>query len=79
MEMEERLTLEELYLLVDSLHRSEHRRNRFAAALKGVDLDEDKSDDKFEDVRRRAEAELAGKSEEAYSLDSIIEFEPDDD
>ncbi len=79
-EMEDELTLEELYALAEAVHRAEHRRNKFMAALNGVDLDEGKKDDAFERVKQKAAADLAGKSEEEYVFDLIgIEIEPDDD
>jgi len=80
-EMEEELTLEELYALIDGMHRTEHRHNRFAAALQGVDLDKDnKQDDAFDRLKMKAAAELAGKDEDEFVLNMIgIEFEDDDE
>lgn len=79
-EMEEVLTVEELFALVDASRRIEHRHHKFMAALKGVDLDENAVEDDFESVQIRAAAELAGKSEQEFILDSIgIEIEEDDD
>lgn len=78
--MEDTLTLEELYLLLDSKHRAEHKHNRFLAALQGVDIDEGVSEAKFEEIKRKAEAELAGKSEQEHVFDIIgIAYEADDD
>lgn len=79
--MEEELTLEELYALIDGMQRTEHRQNRFAAALQGVDLDKDnKQDDAFDRIRLKAAADLAGKDEDEYVLGMIgIEFDEDDD
>lgn len=78
--MEESITLEELYLLLSSINRTEHRQNKFLAALNGVDLDKGQKDDAFERVQQRARADLAGKSEEEYVLTSIgFEIEDDDD
>lgn len=77
--MEEELTLDELYALVEAQYRREHRQNRFAAALQGVDLDEGKKDDSFEDIKHRAEATLAGRSESEFTFDMIgIDVEDDD-
>jgi hypothetical protein len=77
--MEETLTLDELTLLVDETYKSEDRERRFLAALQGINLDEE-SDAKFDDVKRRADAALAGVSEEEYVFDLIgIEVEDDDD
>lgn len=54
---------------------------KFAAALKGVDLDEpgDKEASTFEEVKRRAEAKLRGITPEALELAEIgIQIEGDD-
>ena len=45
---------------------------RFAAALKGIDLGPDPAQERFEEVRRRAEAKALGLSEEVYSLDGYF-------
>lgn len=77
--MEDELTLEELYLLMNSMHDRDQRHNKFMAALQGVDLDEGNKDDAFERVKQKAAADLAGKSEEEYVLGMIgIEIEDDD-
>ena len=77
--MENSITLEELYAYLDAMYRSEHRRNKFAAALKGVDIDEGATDGKFDAVKQKAEATLTGKSEEEIVFDFIgIEIESDD-
>lgn len=79
-EMENSITLDELYAYAQEIAEAEHRRNKFAAALKGIDLDEGVSESKFDEVKLRVEAELAGKSEEMYVFDMIgIEVESDDD
>lgn len=78
--MEEYITLDELYLLVDAMHRKEYRANKFAAALKGVDLDEGQEQEDFERIKIRAQAELAGKNEEEFVFDMIgIEVDTDDE
>ena len=77
--MEDDLTLEELYLLVEAQHRAEHRRNKFVAAMQGVDLDEEANDADFDKVKLRAEAALAGKSEDEFEFDMIgISYDSDD-
>lgn len=79
-EMEETLTLAELYALINHKREEEYARNKFMAALKGVDLDEGKSDERFESIQRRAAADLANKSEEEYVFDMIgFEVEADDE
>lgn len=79
-EMEDTLTLDELYLLRQAQYDAEHRRNKFAAALKGIDLDEQNTDDDFERVKRKAAADAAGMSEEQFVFGMIgIEVEGDDE
>ena len=78
--MEDTLTLDELYLIVDAQYRAEHRHNKFMAAMQGVDIDEGKEEAQFEEIKRRAEADLAGLSEEQFVLHQIgIEYDADDD
>lgn len=80
-EMEEKLTLDELYLLVEAMYRKEHRHNRFVAAMQGVKLDELEKDDRFDKVQQQVMADAAGKSRERYVFEDVIgiEFEDDDD
>lgn len=78
--MEDTLTLDELYLLVDAKHRREEREHKFLAAIQGIDLDAGTKSAEFEEIERRAAAALAGVSEEEFVLSSIgIEYESDDD
>ena len=78
--MEETLTLDELYLLVDAMHRKEHRHHKFMAALQGVDIDEGRSEEAFERIKLKAQADLAGQTEEEFTFNMIgIEVEGDDD
>lgn len=62
-ELEEYLTLDELYATVKQLNEERHINQRFAAALKGVDIDEGKEDGvkSFEDIQKRAQAILNGE------------------
>lgn len=55
----------------------EHQKNKFAAALQGIDIDSNSaSDDKFQEVQRRAEAKLSGKSiDELEFQDFGIDFQ----
>lgn len=79
--MENELTLDELQLLAQSSREKEHRHNKFIAALKGIDLDESNdSATAFEEVQRKVEAQLAGKTDEEYFWDMAgIEIEEDED
>ncbi len=40
-ELESALSLPELSATLNAMHDAEHRRNRFAASLKGIDLDKE--------------------------------------
>lgn len=70
-EMEDNLSLAELYLVLESARNQRHEDRKFAAALKGVNLDEAQADTSFDDVKRRADAKLHGMSEEEYTLGEI--------
>lgn len=72
-EIEENLNLEELQIILDVSREQEYGRQKFAAALKGVDLDEKtgKTDSSFDDVKRRAQAKLSGVSEEQIEFSDI--------
>jgi hypothetical protein len=72
--------MEELYALHDAMFRIEHRRNKFSAALKGIDLDEGQKNKKFDEIQAEAQAILTGgESEQPFSFDGIIGRESDDD
>ena len=72
-EMENNLCLAELEAILDASREREFRQQKFAAALKGVDLGEPDGKDvpTFDDIKNRAKAKLAGKSEEEVSLEEI--------
>lgn len=72
-EMEENLNLEEMKAILDASRKQEHQRQKFAAALKGVNLDESPEEDvpTFEDVKRRAEAKARGLSEDAVEFGEV--------
>lgn len=61
----------------------EHRQQKFAAALKGIDLDEgskDSAKERFEAVQRRVESKLSGESQDKMELFELgIEFETDEE
>jgi hypothetical protein len=72
-EMEDNLTLAELEKLLEAKRDQDFQNKKFAAALKGVDLDEPSEKDAptFEDIKRRAEAQLRGVSPEALEFAEI--------
>jgi len=75
-ELEECLNLDELSLLINSSRKAERERQKFAAALKGVDLDSESNDTKkkIEDVQRRANARLAGIDEDKFDELELIDL-----
>ncbi len=64
-DLEDKLTIEELYTLHAAVFRAEHRHNKFMAAMKGVNLDDAGTNERFEDIKARAEAELNGYGQDA--------------
>lgn len=77
-ELEEKVSLDELNLILKAAHQREHRHNKFMAALKGHNIDEAEDDAKarFEASKRRAEAELSGKSIDEVEFEDLgIDFE----
>lgn len=73
-ELEESLSIDELKAIVKASREKEHRANKFAAALKGINIDEGSQNtakEKFEEVQRRVQAKLYGKSEAALEMDEL--------
>lgn len=66
-EMEDNLSLPELNAVLNAAREQEYNRRKFAAALKGVDLEESSSqesaEERFERIKRQAQALASGKSE----------------
>ena len=74
--MEESLTLEELYLLLKVHQEGEYSRRKFAAALKGIDLDEEGgsgSESRFDEIRAEADAILSeqGQKPRNFGQDEV--------
>jgi hypothetical protein len=51
---------------------------KFTAALKGIDLESNASNE-FEDIKRRAEAKAAGMDEEEYELNGLFDIIDEDE
>lgn len=73
-ELEESLTLEELVWTVEAARKRDERQNKFLAALKGINLDDDgeetlTAEEKVEEMKRKAAGRAKGMS------DDEIEFE----
>lgn len=79
--MEYELTFEELMLILKSEREKEHRKNRFYALFKGVDLDENENEESaFQQTRMQADAAMAGMTKDQYVFDMIgIDIDIDDD
>lgn len=58
---------------MEAAREKDYRAQKFAAALKGIDLDDKvgKTDTSFEEIKRRAEAKLTGVSEEELGFADI--------
>ena len=63
-ELEEKISLDELNAILTAHHNQVRNQQRFTAALKGIDIDENDNEERFEKAKRRAQAKLAGKSDE---------------
>lgn len=82
-ELENSLCLQEMQAILEANQRQEFQRQKFAAALKGVELPDPEAEGvtSFDDVKRRAEAKLRGTSEEqiAFSEVGILIEEDEED
>lgn len=71
-EIEDNLTLGELDEILNAARKMQHEQNKFIAAMQGIDLEKNgRPEDEFEAVKRRAEAQLAGMSEEQYEFSQV--------
>lgn len=66
-DLESNLTMQEISKMLEKAREMKYNDQRFAASLKGIDLDEGKTTE-FDEVKRRAEAKALGVSEEQYEL-----------
>lgn len=70
-DLEEKLNLSELYIILDASRKREHEKNRFLAALQGVDIDkghQTSAEERFNEIQNRVNAKLSGKSQEEIEL-----------
>lgn len=82
--MEESLTLDELAILYESLQKQEYEQSKFAAALKGINLDEytdgAEQESVFDRVKKRVDEKLAGETPEARAFREVgFVLEDEDD
>jgi hypothetical protein len=66
-DLEANLTMQEVSRMLEKAREMKYNDQRFAAALKGIDLDEGKATE-FDVIKRRAEAKARGMTEEQYEL-----------
>lgn len=78
-ELEEYLTRQELFKMVEKARKQRYQQMKFAAAIQGVDLDEGSTDEDFERVKSRAEARIHGITEEEFELDGLIDIIDEDE
>lgn len=71
-ELEETLTIDEVNAIIEAQEESRKVDQRFAAALKGIDLDKSEKGADFKDIKARADAKLVAmkklQSENAEGL-----------
>lgn len=80
-EMEESLTLDELYLLIKTQNDVDYTRRKFDAAIQGIDLEEETEDtSSFDAVREQADAILGNVTEEqVQDLFGLNDTDEDDE
>lgn len=61
-ELEELLTLKELEAIIEALREQKQSDQRFAAALQGVNLNENEGEETGDAIVRKAEAEIARRT-----------------
>lgn len=67
------MNLQELILIIEKSREKRNEQNKFLAAIQGIDLEKNKdsANADFEEVRRRAQARISGKSEEEIEFEQI--------
>ena len=82
-DLEEKLSLPELQAILEAAREKEHRRNKFAAALKGVNLDGDAKEEnqrRLDEIQKRVDEKLYGaeRVQKRELLDLGIEIETEE-
>lgn len=78
-ELEEALCLAELEAVLHAKREEQFNQNKFLAALKGVNLDENAAENRVEKIKQRLAAKQAGVPEEVFELNSMFGFESEDE
>lgn len=80
-ELEENINIDELRAILEAAQRREHRKNKFMAALKGIDLDSQSNEsarEAFERVKLSALAKSQGKTTDEIEFNALgIDIETD--
>ena len=61
-ELEENISMPELLNILDSKRRSDHNEHKFFAAIQGIDLEKNTSNDEWERLRDSVFEEVRGRS-----------------
>jgi hypothetical protein len=72
--MEIYLSIPELEAILQAAREREYARNKFTAALKGIDLDSEtgqSAEELFDEVEARAKAKLSGMSQNQYEFGQL--------
>lgn len=73
-DLESKINLDELQLILEKAHDRDYQNQKFLAAIQGIDLDEgsrEDAEDRFEEIERRAQARLQGRSVEELEYDEL--------
>jgi hypothetical protein len=73
-DLELKISMDELYAILEAGRNREYEKNKFLAALQGIDLEAASKEDieeRFEAVRRRAEARERGVDVEIIEYDEM--------
>lgn len=73
-DLEEHLSLADLEALLEKAREVEHNKMKFQASLQNIDLDKgqtESAEERFEKVKRRAQAKIAGIEEDEFEFMEI--------
>lgn len=78
-DLEEKINLEELMVILDAARERDYRNQRFMASLQGIDIDagaKEAAQERLDRIKQRANAKLSGKTEEELEWSELgMEFE----
>jgi hypothetical protein len=78
-ELEASINVKELEAIVGAAREQEFRKNKFLAAIQGIDLDgAEDAKERFDEIQKRALERLTGKSVETQEFEELgIDIETD--